>query len=232
MRNMTFLSETMAPPQGSSPGTLRLAPAAAIVIVVLASVWFAGNSALMTGAMLKDRLLTTALDLVTWLGAWGAAAALAWRWAPRRLRPWHVLPLLGFAAALVVARIGALVVLVDLLGLAHRPWLLLWQFPWHLTFVTAAAACGAATRVIVREREEAAELARLEQDLEGERARRLRESLDPDALLTALRAAQIDLVDHPERADYRLLELSQILRQDLRRVRASSFLRDERRAGS
>jgi hypothetical protein len=231
MREATFRSETVTAPDGSGPGTLRLAPAAAVVILVLAGVWYAGNSALMPGAPLKARLLTTVLDLVTWLGAWIVAAGLAWRWAPTRLRPWHLLPLLGFAAALVVARIAILDALVGLLDLGHRPWLLLVQFPWHLMVLTSAAACGVATRVIARERVEAAELARLEQELEDERTRRLRKSLDPDALLAELRAAEAELMDDPERADARLQELSQVLRRTLRRGRGTDPRRDEQPVG-
>lgn len=214
-----------------APAGPRLVPVAGIAIVVLGAVWFAGTAVILQEASLEERLRVTGLDFLPWLAIWLAAATLAWRFAPRRVRWWHLIVLLAVALALVVTRIGFLHWAVDVFDVSSQPFLLLLQLPWHVTFISAAAAAGAAARLIVGERAEAARLAALEAAVETDRVQRLQEELDPDGLMASLGTIEAELRSDLSRADAHLLALSARLRAQLRRPPGPDSVVPRRHAG-
>jgi hypothetical protein len=190
-----------------------------VLVSLLALIWFAGTSAIIAERSLAYRILVTALDFIPWLVLLGAAAAAGWRYAPRRLRPHHLLAMLSLAAGLVIARVLFLAVLVDFLGLDLAPWKLLIFFPWHVMFVSSAIAAGAAARMILLERAQVAALAELERDLARARLQRLREMLDPGLLLRALASIEREVHARPAVADTLIVQLGHLLRLQLHRAR-------------
>jgi hypothetical protein len=205
-----------SPPRTVPRSALSLLPAAGIVLAVLALVWFTGAVLVRPQDPIWMRALLTAFDFIAWLLTWMAAAALGWWLAPAALRLRHLGLLLIIAVGLNIMRLLLAAPFADFFGI-HPMLILATRLPWHLLVISMVIAGGAAARMIIRERAQAADLSELQRELAYTELRNLREAVEPELLVRSLAAVEERIAHAPRAADAHLMEVSQLLRLQLRR---------------